>query len=190
MTPAEEFQEIGGHFGEIVDAVRTDQWDDPTPVAGWRARDVVAHLVAWFPALVQDLDVALPVGPSPETDPPAAWRVFAKGVIALLEDPVASSLVPTNPNFGEVPLDQAISRFFTADVFQHTWDLATATGQVPALDRARCESMLAEMEPLDQLLRDSGHFGPRVEVPVDADAETRLVAFLGRDPWWAPPSRS
>ena len=190
MTPAEEFREIGGRFGEIVDAVRSDQWDDPTPVAGWRARDVVGHLIGWFPALVHDLHVALPAGPPAETEPVAAWRVFARGVISLLEDPTAAALVPTNRNFGGVPLDQAVARFFTADVFHHTWDLATATGQVPALDPVRCESMLAGMEPIDQLLRDSGQYGPRVEVPRDCDAETRLVAFLGRDPFWAPPPRT
>ena len=190
MTPAEEFREIGGRFGEIVDAVRPDQWDDPTPVAGWKARDVVGHLIEWFPALVQDLEVSLPAGPSAETDPAAAWRTFAGGVMSLLEDPTTAALVPTNPNFGGIPLDQAVSRFFTADVFHHTWDLATATGQVPALDPERCESTLAGMEPIDQLLRDSGHYGPRVEVPADADAETRLVAFLGRDPSWTPRPRT
>jgi hypothetical protein len=71
MTPAEEFRQIGGRFGEIADAVRPDQWDDPSPVAGWNARDVVAHLIEWFPALVQDLDVVLP-DPSVEADPAAA----------------------------------------------------------------------------------------------------------------------
>ena len=188
MTPAEEFREIGGRFGEIVDAVRPDQWDDPTPIAEWKARDVVGHLIEWFPALVHDLDVALPAGPSTEEDPAGAWQVFAGGVVSLLEDPAAAALVPTNPNFGGVRLDQAVSQFFTADVFHHSWDLAVATGQVPALDPERCEAMLIGMEPIDQLLRDSGQFGPRVEVPEDADAETRLIAFLGRDPHWSPPS--
>jgi uncharacterized protein (TIGR03086 family) len=190
VTPDEEFREIGGRFGEIVDAVRSDQWDDPTPVAGWKARDVVGHLIEWFPALVHHLEVTLPPGPSVETDPAAAWRAFAAGVIALLEGPAVAALVPTNPNFGGVPLDRAVSHFFTADVFHHTWDLATATGQVPALDPERCEFMLAAMEPIDELLRDSGQYGPRVEVPEDADAETRLVAFLGRDPLWSPPPRT
>jgi uncharacterized protein (TIGR03086 family) len=187
MTPAEEFREISGRFGEIAEAVHSDQWDDPTPVAGWKARDVVAHLIEWFPALVRDLDVALPDVPSTETDPAAAWQAFAGGVVSLLEDPATAALVPTNTNFGGVRLDEAISRFFTPDVFHHTWDLATATGQVPALDPERCESMLAGMQPIEQLLRDSGHYGPRVEVPDTADAETRLVAFLGRDPFWSAP---
>lgn len=42
--------------------------------------------------------------------------------------------------------------------------------------------MLAGMEPLDQILRASGHYGPRVPVPDDADELTRLIAFTGRRP--------
>ena len=38
------------------------------------------------------------------------------------------------------------------------------------------------MEPRDQVLRASGQYGPRVEVPVDADAQTKLIAFVGRQP--------
>lgn len=186
MTPAEEFRRTAGRFGEVVHQVRAEQWDDPSPVAGWRARDVVGHLIGWFPALVHDLDVTIPVGPPVEEDPAAAWQVFADGVQALLDDPLAAALVPTNPNFGGIPLDRAVSQFFTSDVFHHTWDLAKATGQVPALDPERCAAMLAGMEPIDQLLRDSGQYGPRVAVPEDADPEAKLVAFLGRDPLWRP----
>ena len=34
----------------------------------------------------------------------------------------------------------------------------------------------------DELLRSSGQYGPKVEVPADADVQTRLIAFIGRDP--------
>jgi hypothetical protein len=33
---------------------------------------------------------------------------------------------------------------------------------------------------MDTALRASGRYGPRVEVPEDADAQTRLLAFIGR----------
>jgi hypothetical protein len=38
------------------------------------------------------------------------------------------------------------------------------------------------MLPLDDLLRASGQYGPKVEVPEDADVQTKLLAFIGRDP--------
>lgn len=47
------------------------------------------------------------------------------------------------------------------------------------------------MEPIEELLRSSGQHGPRVQVPDDADVQTRLLGFIGRDPlrrwrWTAP----
>jgi hypothetical protein len=38
------------------------------------------------------------------------------------------------------------------------------------------------MEPMDLILRQSGQYGPRVDVPDDADEQTRLIAFTGRHP--------
>ncbi|MEO3781211.1 hypothetical protein ABGB16_31345 [Micromonospora sp. B11E3] len=67
-------------------------------------------------------------------------------------------------------------------MFLHTWDLARATGQDERLDRDRCAQLLEGMLPLDDVLRQSGHYGPRVAVPEDADAQTRLLAFIGRRP--------
>lgn len=81
-----------------------------------------------------------------------------------------------------MPLPRAIAQFFTADVFMHTWDLARATGKDETLDPQRCAMLLEGMQPLDELLRSSGQYGPRVEVPDDADVQTRMLAFIGRDP--------
>ena len=69
-------------------------------------------------------------------------------------------MVLSNPHLGDVPLDQAVSRFFTADVFMHTWDLALATGQDHGMDPQRCVETLAGMEPMDDILRASGQYGP------------------------------
>jgi hypothetical protein len=35
-------------------------------------------------------------------------------------------------------------------------------------------------------MRSSGQYGPRVRVPADADPQTRLIGFIGRDPNWTP----
>ncbi len=57
-----------------------------------------------------------------------------------------------------------------------------ATGLDEALDADIVHDMLIGMEPLDEMLRASGQYGPRVEVPTDADEQTRLIAFTGRTP--------
>jgi uncharacterized protein (TIGR03086 family) len=185
QTPAQEFREIGGRFGDVVAGVRPDQWDDPSPVDAWAARDVVRHLVEWFPSfLAAGADVALPPGPSADDDPAGAWRHLQGEVQALLDDPGSAARVLSNRHTGDVPLPEAVSRFFTGDVFLHTWDLARATGQDDTLDPERCAEMLAGMEPIEDAMRSSGQYGPRVEVPEDADVQTRLLGFIGRDPQW------
>jgi len=173
----------------FADRVRgTNDWDAPTPVDGWCARDVVGHLVTWFPGFLAAGDVHLESGPSVDDDPVAAWDHHAAAVQALLDGDDATREF-AHPHVGAMPLAQAIDRFYTTDVFMHTWDLARATGQDDTLDPDECEAMLAGMEPMEQVLRDSGQYGPRVAVPDDASVQDRLIGFIGRDPAWQPPDR-
>jgi uncharacterized protein (TIGR03086 family) len=184
QSAADEYREIAGRFTELVEAVPdVETWERPSPVPEWTARDVVGHLVGWFPDfLAGGAGVTLPQGPSVDEDPVAAWRTMSDGVQAVLDDPASAGKVLSNPYIGEVEVPTAISRFFTADVFMHTWDLARATGQDESLDPERCAVMLEGMQPLDELLRTSGQYGPKVAVDDDADVQTRMLAFIGRDP--------
>lgn len=185
LDPAQRHRRVTGTFTDRVRAV--GNWDAPAPVAGWCARDVVRHLVEWLPSfLASGAGVELPSGPSVDDDPGAAWQVHRDGVQALLDDPGTAHRTLVNPHVGEVPLDEAIDRFYTADVFLHTWDLARATGQDDRLDAEFCAKLLAEMQPLDRVLRASGQYGPPVPTPDDADVQTRLIGFIGRDPFWTP----
>ncbi|MDQ0578417.1 TIGR03086 family metal-binding protein [Streptomyces rishiriensis] len=182
-SAADEHRIIAGAFTERVRGVSPTAWDNPAPCEGWVARDVVRHLVEWFPAFLKSgAGVELPQGPSVDDDPVAAWTVHCDGVQALLDDPATSGKVLSNPHIGKVPLDQAVDRFYTADVFMHTWDLARASGQEETLDPVRCARLLDGMLPLDDVLRKSGQYGPKVEIPESADVQTRLLAFIGRTP--------
>src|ERR671916_2029842 len=180
--PAELHRQVAAAFTARVEGA-TD-WDAPAPVAGWRARDVVGHLVEWFPGfLASGAGITLRPGPSVAEDPVGAWRTHSDQVQALLEDPATQDRVLSNPHIGELPLGPAVSQFYTADVFMHTWDLARATGQDENLDPGLCAELLAGMEPMEEALRSSGQYGPRVAVPEDADVQTRMLAFIGRDPY-------
>lgn len=185
LDAAERHRRIAATF---TDRVRSaTHWDAPAPVAGWTARDVVRHLVAWLPPfLAAGASVDLPSGPSVDDDPVAAWQSHSGGVQALLDDPGTPQRMLVDRHIGEVPLDQAIDRFYTSDVFMHTWDLARATGQDDQLDTDFCQVLLAGMEPLEGVIRSSGQYGPRVPTADDADARTRLIGFIGRDPFWTP----
>lgn len=183
MDAAQEHRDIAGTFTERVRGVPAGGWDRPAPCEGWVARDVVGHLVEWFPGFLRaGAGIELPQGPPVGDDPVGAWQVHSDAVQAVLDDPGCGGRTLRNPHIGDIPLDRAISQFYTADVFLHTWDLARATGQDERLDPDRCAAMLEGMLPMEAAMRGSGHYGPRVEVPADADPQTRLLAFIGRDP--------
>lgn len=180
---ADEHRRVAGAFTSTVEGTPPDAWDRPAPVEGWAARDVVRHLVEWFPAFLQGATgITLPEGPSVDDDPVGAWRTQTDAVQALLDDPAVARREHDLPHLGRMSLEQAIAMIYTGDVFLHRWDLARATGQDETLDPETCAVMLEGMLPMDEVLRQSGQYGPRVDVPDDADVQTKLLAFIGRTP--------
>ncbi|MBK5224763.1 MAG: TIGR03086 family protein [Acidimicrobiia bacterium] len=182
-SAAEEHRRVAAAFTTTVEGVTAAAWDQPAPPQGWVARDVVRHLVEWFPAFLHGATgIELPSGPSVDDDPVGAWHAQTAGVQELLDTPVVADREYDLSHIDTMTLAQAIDRIYTADVFMHRWDLARATGQDETLDAERCAEMLEGMLPMDEALRQSGHYGPRVEVPDDADVQTKLLAFIGRTP--------
>ncbi|HJR24764.1 MAG TPA: hypothetical protein VJ804_04775 [Acidimicrobiales bacterium] len=51
-----------------------------------------------------------------------------------------------------------------------------------SLDPDEVHRLLQTMEPNDEMMRQGTAFGPKVEVPYDADEQTRLIGFTGRTP--------
>jgi uncharacterized protein (TIGR03086 family) len=183
---ARQHADIAGRFLGVARQASPADWESPSPVDGWTARDVVGHLVEWFAGFLSSgAGVDLPEVKVAE-DPVRAWVTRTADIQALLEDPGGRML--RNPHIGEMALADAIHQFYTLDVFMHTWDLARAIGVEPGLDPARCEAFLAGAEPFEEAMRSSGQYGPRVQVPDTASAEDRLVGFIGRDPAWRRPT--
>jgi uncharacterized protein (TIGR03086 family) len=178
---ADRYRRVARTFGARVDGVR--DWDVPSPCDGWTARDVVGHLVEWFPPfLAAGAGVALPPGPPVAADPVGAWHALDTGVQALLDDPATARRRFVHDRAGDHALPDAIGQFFVNDVLIHTWDLARATGQDETLDPGEVAAMLDGIEGYDDALRVGGQYGPKVEVAPDAGAQARLLAFLGRRP--------
>jgi uncharacterized protein (TIGR03086 family) len=188
--PAERHRVIAGTFSDRVRGVSPDGWDAPAPVAGWTARDVVDHL-RWFPGYLADgHGVPMATGPGSAEDPAAVWLAQSDAVQAVLDDPAQAERTVDDPHMGSMPLRDLVDRIYTADVFMHTWDLARATGQDDRLDPDFCAELLAGMEGIEEVMRASGQYGPAVPVSEDADVQSRMLGFIGRDPEWKPPGRS
>ncbi len=184
MEQAETFRRIAADFTDRVEGVGPGGWDAKAPCEGWLARDIVRHLVEWVPWWVSEgTDHSVNVTADVDDDPAAAWAELRGQIQAMLDRPEAETESFNSQMFGgEMPLGVAAERFVTGDVLVHTWDLATATAQDASIDADFAAGMYEGMLPMDEMLRQSGQFGPRVEVPDDADAVTKLIAFTGRNP--------
>lgn len=178
------------YAGTFTDRVRgVTDWDAPAPVAGWTARSVVVHLLTWFPGLLSSgSELAIPAGPDPDVDPVAAWEHQRDAVQALLDDEGTAALPFTSARAPGLSVGEMVDRFYTVDVFMHTWDLARASGQDDRLDEAVATGILEGMRPIEDMLRASGHYGTGPgPLREGADATDRLMSFIGRDPYWSAP---
>ncbi|MGB8860796.1 MAG: TIGR03086 family metal-binding protein [Ilumatobacteraceae bacterium] len=179
----ERYRRVAAGFTEVIRGVPADGWERPAPCEGWVARDVVRHLVDWVPALLQT-GAAVDVGELPSVDesPAAAWAALDAVLQSLLDDPSTADRQFSHPQAGTHALDGAIAMFVLGDVLVHTWDLASATGQTVVLEADEVHRMRVGIEPITELLSQSGHYSAPVAVPADADEQTRLIALTGRRP--------
>ena len=179
---SERYRRVAAGFTARVTAVPEDAWDNPAPCEGWVARDVVGHLVEWLSGFFfgrWDLDV--PPSPPVQHDPAGAWKALDRAIQSALEAPEIAARERETP-MGRSSFAQTIDTICTPDILIHTWDLARATGLDETLDRDEVHRFAAGIEPMDEVLRSSGHYGPRIPVADDADEQTWLLAFLGRRP--------
>ena len=194
LSAVDRHRAIAAGFSEVAHGI-TD-WSAPAPVDGWTARDVVTHLTEWFPAFLAGGGIDLAVSPAESQNPAAgsedgetvespadAWDRHAAAVQALLEGPAAAEPF-THPMIPAQPLANTIDSFYTADVFMHTWDLARAGNLTVELDPDFCARLLDGMTGMEDIMRGSGQYGPAVPVAADADPQTRMLGFIGRDPNW------
>jgi len=186
---SERFARVASAFTACVEAVPEDAWSRPAPCEGWTARDVVRHLVEWLPGpgfLLGTFGVSTGPIPSVDDDPAGAWRAVRDAIQAGLDDPVVAQRVEDCGPPGQLSFEAAVDMTCTPDVLIHTWDLARAAG-LPEherldVDEVRRQLTAVEQMPpeVDEAMRASGYFGPRVAVAPDADEQTRLLAFNGR----------
>lgn len=175
---------LAERFTKLAEGV--SDWNAPTPVAEWVARDIIDHLISWPPAMLAGMGVELPaVEPTP--DPLDGWRAHTANMQALLDDQDSvDRLVETAD--GSQPLSQVIDNYYLADIFMHSWDLAKASGQDADLDPQIVAAMVMGMSPMADSLAASGQFGqPKVLDESHSDLD-RLIALIGRDPAWTPGS--
>jgi uncharacterized protein (TIGR03086 family) len=166
---------------EVAAAVGPNQLDDPTPCAAWTVQDLLDHLVAGTDYLHSAIEGEMP--PDPRRGTTAVdLRAGVGTCLAGLDEPDNLTRTCVSPLGFEWTVAEAAAGTFM-DVLVHTWDLATATGQDPALDADLVDACIALFLPdMPERGRAAGIVGPAVPVPEDAPPQDRLLAAMGRTP--------
>jgi uncharacterized protein (TIGR03086 family) len=172
---------------EVVAGITDDQWDLPTPCAGWDVRALLTHVVAgnWWAARLAAGATIAEVGDAYDGDvlspsPLGEYHESAIAAARAFEAPGALD-APCAVSYGPVPGSVYAGHRFL-DVLIHGWDLAVATGQPSPLTPELVDACWRVLEPQLDVLRESGMFGTPQPVPPGADSTTRLLLTLGRVP--------
>jgi uncharacterized protein (TIGR03086 family) len=178
------FHRVACHgFASVAERVPTDRWGAPSPCSEWDARAVVEHVIGFHEFLL-----LRPLGARahrPRIDPAARWNATSDAVFETLEREGVLDR-PTELPGGGHSSARAMLPALTTDVLVHTWDVAQAVGDAVALDSQLCAASYAAASS-SGLERASGMFAAAVPVANDADDQTKLLAFYGRDPDWRRP---
>lgn len=166
-------------FEALIVGVPPERWSSPSPCAGWLAQDVVAHVVDFSAQVLREKGLADPPPYADFDGPHPAFQATRALVRRILDDPA------TPPK-----LAGYVHWSVSFDLPQHSWDLAVATGQDPAMDPDEVDLLWGSLngDPANwDWQRASGWYGPPVPVPDGAPLQDRVLGLLGRDPSWAPP---
>jgi uncharacterized protein (TIGR03086 family) len=171
-------------YGQLVHTVRDDQWHDPTPCTEWDVSVLVNHLVSenlWMPPLLDGKTIS-DVGDSLDgdllgDDPRAAWD---RSAVEASRAVSAAALDKTvHLSYGKTSAEHYISEVFS-DLIIHGWDLARATGADETIDPESVDVLYARYKPIEEGMKATGLFGPKVDPPPGAAKQTQLLAIFGR----------
>lgn len=176
---SERYARLADAFAEKIAAVSDDKWSAQTPCPDWSARELVRHVVDTQAMFLGFVDRRPEPGPSVDTDPVGAFAAIRAVMQQALEDPEGAK-AEFDGFAGRSTLESGVDRFLCTDLVVHAWDLARATGQDEAIDRAELEKVRVLAESFGEAARSPQAFGPLVEAPADADEQTKTLAFLGR----------
>jgi uncharacterized protein (TIGR03086 family) len=185
MDPINVFQRAVDQTGRIVSNVKPDQLGAPTPCADWDVNALLNHTISVVMMFDQaargaEFDGSHFANDNVGSDAGASYAAAAAKLHEAVGAPDVIDAIWNMP-FGAVPGSVAVG-FATAEVAQHGWDVAKATGQQSDFDSEVSEAALAAVQAAPaELVRNPGVFGPESNCPESAPLHDRLAAFVGRE---------
>jgi len=168
-----------------LEAVRSDQWQHATPCTQWSVRDIANHIIGenlWAAELLNGMRVA-DVGNRLDgdltgDDPAVAYRASVRVATSACITPGAMDAT-CHLSFGDYSGSEYAAQLLL-DTLVHGWDIAEATGQDTRLEPELVDACLPIAAHLTEQFRSAGVFGENLATSPDADAQTRLLAMMGR----------
>lgn len=160
-------------FTQRYDAITDDQWEAATPCGQWTVKELVDHAVGVQVGYTGGLVGAeIPDGADwPAVRDAIQAKIGNEGVLEGMTEMGPMGTVPKT-----VPLGVSAS-----DLLIHTWDLARAIGADETLPPEAVAATMAGLQRFPEpMMRSEGMFGPQVECADDADEQTKMLAFAGR----------
>ena len=168
------FDTAADRFTATVEAA-TD-WSAPSPCEVWTAADVVAHVVDTERDFLIRFDVDL--GDRPTGSPAAVWGEELAGVHARVDSDLRAR--EYDGFFGRTTIGATLDDFYGFDLVVHGWDLGSASGRPTTFTETDMDALDAAFVGFGEHAYDEGVFQRPIDVPEDADRQTRLLARMGR----------
>jgi uncharacterized protein (TIGR03086 family) len=174
-------------FTTILTQLSDDDWERPTPCAGWTARDVLGHLATSTRVAISVMQGRPPVWPDVappgdlvEGDPVEFWRGTVVQARDVLRNADLARVVET-PLGRTVADDLAIP---VIDLYVHAWDLGFVAGVAVEIPADVIEYAHAYIDPLpEELVRGEDRaFAPQIRLPASATPTEAFIAWTGRRP--------
>ncbi|MFJ9907313.1 TIGR03086 family metal-binding protein [Streptomyces sp. NPDC101152] len=172
----------------LINTVRADQLDSPTPCTEFDVRALLGHIVGGSLriAVVGEGGDGLAVRPVADGVPDDGWIAAYEEVRArVLEAWEGDDRLeaPVRVPWGEVPGRAALSGY-VMELVTHTWDLSESLGRPVELDPELAEFALATARRVlpDPERDEQTPFASAVPALETADTYGRLAAWLGREP--------
>ncbi len=184
MDEKQFFQKATARAYSCVAHIQSPQLVNRTPCSKWDLRALLNHVVyelLWAPEIVGGKTIA-EVGTIYDGDVLGQDHLdaFRRAVVRadqVVRDADLEQLV--HLSYGDVPLRQYIVDC-GGDIMIHTWDIGQSIGATVLFEPAMAQMIYDHSLPQAEELRESGLYGAPLEVSVDADVQTKLLALFGR----------
>lgn len=173
-------------FDHVLKSAKDTVYTRKAPCAGWTGKDVYEHAMGNLKMIHAFATTGNGPSSTPELgkNPLTAWeRLRDQTLEALDQDGALQTTAhdPFGPDFGSMPVDSLVG-FMAAELAVHVWDMARTAKVDERLDPALVKFTNGAWRSLgEEILRMDGMFGPSIRSPKGADAQTKMLNFLGRE---------